>query len=222
MFFLVSQTYIRRQRVAQEWAAQIAGASPAPTRPPGRGKLEHRARRADLAAVLKPRLGQPVTTDAAHLRVVRSYLAKATPQAPTPRKPLWERGARPTVAIIGDAEMRSSIAGGPPSAQNILIAAILQCVYIVVRWTNETYSSSVRPPPLSCHSTCSVRDRSLTCVCTACGGGVRYARRGTWAAKDCVFCHDIMIPLPGMERVWHVRVCPTCGIIFNRDLHSCT
>ena len=94
-------TYIRLQRVGQEWAAaaaRIAGASPAPTRPPSRGKLEHRARRADLAAVIKPRLGKPITTDAAHLRVVRSCLAKATPRAPTPRKPLWERGARPTVA----------------------------------------------------------------------------------------------------------------------------
>jgi len=141
---IAPQTYLRSQQVAQDWAGQMAGADPAPPRPPGRGKLAHRARRADIGAWLATATGHPLPpADPAALRAARALLPPGAPQAYTPPS-LWQRGARPTVAVIGDADMPSALAGGPSAAQNVIVAAIMACAYLAAVWLCEAFSSSVR------------------------------------------------------------------------------
>ena len=141
------QSWVRRQKVAQDWAARVAGAESALQLPPGRGKLRHRLQRAELAnavAILegKPERAKPNLP--AELVAAREKLPASQPAPKPERKKMRERGAKPTVVFVGDATMGPSMRGGPPAAQNVVLRALVQCAFIVLVWMNEAFSSSVR------------------------------------------------------------------------------
>ena len=75
---------------------------------------------------------------------LKERMAKPLPRPKRATTNLQARGARPTVAAVGDARFPAGIKGGPPGGTDAFMRALLQLFLVVVVFIDERFSSSVR------------------------------------------------------------------------------
>ena len=125
--------------------------------------------------------------------------------------------------MLGNANVPATMPGGPTSGVALVLRALASLPRMHVVSVSEWRTSAVRYGPVrpasSVQPPADLMARALTVPTRSHGVAAAWDD----GRQDCPCCGHALGPLPGdFERVWRVRVCAWCGIIWHRDVSAGT